>query len=261
MVGTVDDFDGWAEIDCAIVTTVSDLARCAETLEPLLARGLAVVSTCEELSFPWLRHDELAGELDALAKQHGGRLLGTGVNPGFLMDLMPVVVAQVCHEVNTVKVSRIQDATTRRLPFRQKIGAGLSLEAFQRKVDDGTLRHVGMGESLHFISRYLELPIEHWDECLEPVTNEKGTASGVRQVARGYRGQEVIIELEFVAAVGQPDPCDRIVIGGLPAIDLVFTGGVHGDIATSAVVLNAIARLVPAPPGLHTMATLPISAL
>ncbi len=246
--------------DVAIVSTVSDLARCAPTLRPLLERGMAVVSTCEELSFPWLRHRELAAELDAIARKGGGRLLGTGVNPGFLMDTVPVFVTAVCKRVRRIEVHRIQDATSRRIPFQRKIGAGLTPAEFERKAGEGTLRHVGLGESLHFISHYTGLAIDDWSETLEPVMGDGGLAAGVRQVARGTRGGQSVIELVFVAAMGQADPHDRVIVDAEPPVDVVFRGGVHGDLATSAVVMSAIDRLCAAAPGLHTMATIPIAA-
>jgi len=277
--------------DAAVLTTSSDLARCAPSLRELAALGLPVVSTCEELLFPWLRHKALAEELDALARSHGARLLGTGVNPGFLMDTLPVAATAVCRTVRSVKVWRIQDATPRRIPFQQKIGAGLDDAAFAAKVTSGTLRHVGLGESLHFIAHYLGMPIARWDETIEPVTADrdmhaaigpirKGQAAGVRQVARGWasfrtpavtRGPQgshdrgsaqdsssPVIQLTFQAAIGQPDPHDRVLLDSEPPIDLILRGGVHGDIATSAITLNAIPALMAAPPGLHTMATIPL---
>ncbi len=260
------------DVDCAMVTTSSDLSRCAPTLRQLLTRGISIVSTCEELLYPWLRHDALAEELHALAIRHGARLLGTGVNPGFLMDTLPVFATAVCKSVRSVHAWRIQDATPRRVPFQQKIGAGLDDAQFARKVADGSLRHVGLGESLHFIARYLALPIDRWEESIHPVKAErdltcalgpipKGHAAGVRQVAKGWgghAGDQPLITLEFQAAIGQPDPHDRVVIDGQPPLDLIFRGGVHGDIATSAIAINAIAPLLASAPGLHTMATIPL---
>jgi 4-hydroxy-tetrahydrodipicolinate reductase len=259
----------WNEIDAALVTTSSDLARCAPTFRYLMRRKLPVVSTCEELLYPWLRHKALADELDALAKQNGGRLLGTGVNPGFMMDTLPVAVTAVCKTVRSIHVARIQDASSRRIPFQQKIGAGLDDAAFAKKVADGSLRHVGLGESLHFIARYLGFTIEKWDETINPVKAEKelscalgniakGKAAGVRQVATAYSAGRKVITLEFQAAIGQHDPHDRVIIDGEPPLDLIFKGGVHGDVATSAITLNAIRPLMDATPGLHTMATIPI---
>lgn len=257
--------------DAAIVTTSSDLRVCAETFRTLLAAGLPVVSTCEELIFPWLRHAALAQELDQLAKRHGGKLIGTGVNPGAMMDTIPVFCTSVCHKVHSVEVHRIQDATTRRIPFQKKIGATLDDAAFAKGISDGWLRHVGLGESLHFVAHYLGLPFDRWEESIEPVKATKdttcglgpipaGRAVGVRQVAKGYRGKEAVITMVFQAAIGQSDPRpqDRVIIKGEPVLDVVFEGGVHGDVATSAMTLNAIQSLLAAPPGLHTSATVPL---
>jgi 4-hydroxy-tetrahydrodipicolinate reductase len=265
--GSLEDVPNWDLIDAAIVTTASDLPACADTFRFLLRRGKAVVSTCEELVYPWLRHVALAEELDELAKRSGGRLLGTGVNPGFLMDALPAFLTSVCKGVRAIKCERIQDASVRRIPFQKKIGAGLDDAGFAAKVRDGTLRHVGLGESLHFLSHYLGLPIERWDEDLSLVRADRdlqcgvglvarGRVAGVRQIARGFADERVVIHLEFVAAVGQRDPYDRVIVDGDPPLDVVIPGGVHGDVATSAIALNALPRVIAAEPGLHTMATI-----
>jgi hypothetical protein len=265
---SLEEVSDWSRFDAAMVTTSSDLAACADTFRALLVQGKSVVSTCEELVYPWLRHVGLAEELDTLAKRHGGRLLGTGVNPGFLMDHLPSVLTAVCKNVRGIKCSRIQDASSRRVPFQKKIGAGISETEFAKRVKDGTLRHVGLGESLHFIAHYVGLKIERWEEDIAPVLASrdlncaigpiaKGTPSGVRQTARGYFDEHTVIELEFQAAIGQADPHDRVVVDADPPIDCVIHGGVHGDLATSAIACNAIGRLLAAPPGLHTMATIP----
>lgn len=259
-------------LDAALVTTVSDLALCAPTLRALLARGAAVVSTCEELVWPWLRHAELADELHGLARAGGGRLLGTGVNPGFLMDALPVFASAVCLRVDAVEVWRIQDAAPRRVPFQAKIGATLELSAFEERRRSGSLRHVGLLESLCFVAHALGLPLDEQEETLEPVVAERelacdlgivrpGCAAGVRQVAEGRArlpggGTRTVARLVFQAAVGQADPHDRVRIAGEPELDLRFAGGVHGDLATVAIALNALPALAEAAPGLHTMATI-----
>lgn len=261
VVPRIDAIADWESIDAAVVSTVSDLAACAPTLRELLERGVSAVSTCEELSFPWLRHAELAAELDDLAKARGGRLLGTGVNPGFLMDAFPLFATTVCQRVDRIEVHRIQDASSRRIPFQRKIGAGLTPAEFEAQVAAGTLRHVGLGESLHFLARYVGLPIERWDETIEPVLGDDGRCRGVKQVGRAYRGagSDTSIELLFIAAIGEPDPHDRVIVAGEPPLDVIWRGGVHGDIATSAVVLASIPRLLFARAGLHTMATIPMA--
>jgi 4-hydroxy-tetrahydrodipicolinate reductase len=267
----VDEALDSSEVDCAIVTTSSDLAKCAPVFRSLLGRGCAVVSTCEELLWPWLRHGPLAREFDELARRAGGRLLGTGINPGFLMDTLPVFASAVCKSVERVDVWRIQDATTRRIPFQQKIGAALDDAAFEQKRRDGSLRHVGLGESIHFVAHYLGLSITRWEETLEPVRAERelesgvgkiaaGRPAGVRQVATAWDGGgATVARFEFVAAIGQRDPHDRVRIQGEPVVDAKLAGGVHGDVGTSAMVLNSIPSLLAAGPGLHTMATIPLA--
>ena len=265
----IEELPAGERYDAALVTTLSDLDLVMPTLRELLDRGLTVVSTCEELAWPWLRHPVHAQELDERAVRGGGRVLGTGINPGFLMDAFPVAVSTVCAEVRSVRVTRLQDAALRRVPFQRKIGAGLDGAAFAAKRADGSLRHVGLGESLHLLGHQLGLRPERWEEQLEAVPAERalecdlgpipaGHAAGVRQVARGWIGERLVLELIFQAAVGQADPHDRVEIDGDPAVDLTWRGGVHGDTATSAIVLNSIRALRAAPPGLHTMSTLPM---
>jgi len=258
-------------VDAAIVSTVSDLRACAPTLHELAPRGIAIVSTCEELSWPWNRHPELARALAAAAQQHGARILGTGVNPGFVMDALAVAVTTACAEVRRVEIHRIQDATTRRLPFQKKIGATLARDEFDRLAAAGTIRHVGLAESVHMVAASLGLPIGRVDETIAPILADAalscglgpipaGAARGVHQEARAFAadGRE-LIALVFRAAIAEPDPRDHIIVDGNPPIDLVIRNGLHGDVATAAVVLNSLRSLVAARPGLHTMTTLPLA--
>lgn len=265
----IDDVD-WARADVAIVTTSSDLAVCAETFEELLDHRVHIVSSCEELVFPWLRHAELASELDLAARRADRVLLGTGVNPGFVMDLLPLVATGVCRDVRSIRIERIQDASSRRVPFQRKIGAGLTRSQFDAAVGNGTLRHVGLGESLHLVAHALGWKLDAWHENLEPVIADRplqcalgaiepGMAAGVRQSAQGTvpngrGGSREVLHLEFVAAIGQPDPHDSIQVQGEPAIDLVVRGGIHGDVATSALLLNSVFTAREAPSGLRTVA-------
>ncbi len=256
----------------ALVTTQSDLELCMETFRPLLARGVDVVSSCEELLWPWLRHPILAQELHQRCVRGRGRLIGTGVNPGFVMDFLPAVLSGATHRVERAEIARVQDATTRRLPFQKKIGAGLSPAAFEAAAAAGTLRHVGLGESLALVAHALGLEVERWDESLEPVLAERplecglgpipvGHAAGVKQVARGLRGEQLLVRLEFVAAIGQAQPRDEVRLIGDPPLHLILEGGVHGDRATSAVLCNVLVALARIEPGLATMLDLPPATL
>ena len=255
--------------DCAIVATQSRVDACMPLFRELLERGIRVVSTCEELVFPWLNHPKLAQELDTLARANDTAILGTGVNPGFLMDLLPAAATSVCRDVRTISVHRIQDAQPRRGPFQEKIGAGLTPAQFEERVAGGAFGHVGLGESIHLLAETLGLDFDRWHEHISPViaTGEMesamgliahGDVCGILQFAHAFSDDEKIIELVFQAAVGEPNPHDRIHVDGDPPVDLVIKGGVHGDIATAAIVVNALRPLVVAPPGLHTMASLPV---
>ena len=259
---------GAPDADVAIVTTSSWLPDCAPLFEALLERGLAVVSTCEELAWPWLKHPALADALDARARAAGGRLLGTGVNPGFLMDTLPLALTAVAREVRAVEIERVQDAARRRLSFQRKVGVGLTTAEFAERAASGRFGHAGLHESLAFVAANLGFEVGPIEGGLEPVIAERELESGLGPVApgrvRGLRetacaatADGETIELTFEAVAGCEDPRDRVAIEGAPPLDLRIEGGVHGDVATSSIVLNAMRTLVDAPAGLHTMASLP----
>jgi len=268
VVGSLEQAPG--PFDLAIVATVSDLPGVAPTLRALAARGLAVVSTCEELSWPWERHPALARELDEISRKHGARLLGTGVNPGFVMDALAVAATTACAEVRRIEIHRVQDASTRRLPFQKKIGAGLTTDEFRKQAASGSVRHVGLRESVELVSASLGLRFDRVDEMIEPVLASHGLESavgtipaggvcGVHQEARAHDGSREVIALVFRAAIGEPEARDQIIIEGEPPVELVIPGGLHGDVATSAIVLNSARSLIAARPGLHAMTTLPLA--
>ncbi len=255
--------------DVAIITTVSSINEIAGQIEEVVSFGIPVVSTCEELTYPWETSPELAGRIDNLAKQNNVAVIGTGVNPGFLMDSLPIFLTAVCQNVNRIKVTRIQDAATRRIPFLNKIGAGLTLAEFEKKNKQGILRHIGLTESLQMIAGRMRWKLDKIEESLSPVIADKkiitekitippGNAAGVMQTGKGYVGEEEKITLIFRAAVGETDPYDKIEIDGEPNITSKIDGGVHGDKATCAIAINAIKQILNSSPGLKTMADIPI---
>ncbi|NMC31289.1 MAG: dihydrodipicolinate reductase [Veillonellaceae bacterium] len=251
--------------DVVLLTTSSALTKIAAQLKQVLPLGVHVVSSCEELSYPWQTNPALAGEIDELAKKHGVSVLATGVNPGFLMDFLPIAMTGVCKTVRQVTVERIQDATFRRIPFQKKIGAGLTQAEFQAKVEQGVLRHVGLTESVQMIASRLGWQLESTSDEIAPVVAATdvplgdgviaaGKVLGVRQIGRGIVGGREAITLFFRAAIGEPESRDRIIIDGEPSIDSCIKGGVNGDVATCAILINAIPDVMKARPGLRTMA-------
>ena len=260
--------EGLKDIDLAVVTTVSELERIAPMLKQIAEAGVQVVSTCEELSYPWTAQPELSAQIDTWAKENNVAILGTGINPGFLMDFLPTAATGVCHTVESILIERIQDASFRRLPFRQKIGAGLTVDEFQNLVDQKKIRHVGLTESMHMIAARLGWSLNRTEDIVEPAIAEsdirgddwtvsKGRCSGVLQTGRGYCNDREVLTLVFKAAVGQAEPQERIHITGTPTFDLTIPGGINGDVATCAVIVNAISVVAQAQPGLRTMVDLP----
>ena len=250
--------------DVAVLTTVSDMQRIVPQIEEILAHGIPVVSTCEELSFPWKTTPRLAKRLDEAANAAGVAVLGTGVNPGYLMDALPTFLTAVCQDVKSVTVKRFQNAQFRRIPFQKKIGAGLSLADFQGKIADGSLRHVGLTESIHLIASRMGWKLDRTEDLISPVvakqkieteamTIPKGHATGVRQEGNGYMNGEAKIRLIFQATVGEKESYDEVIIEGTPNLRSKVECGVNGDVATCAITLNAIPQLLRSKPGLQTM--------
>lgn len=259
------------KVDAAVLTTVSSVVKLESQVAELAAAGLNIVSTCEELSFPWQTQPEVSKRIDEVCKANDVAVLGTGVNPGFLMDFLPTALTAVCQKVDKIKVCRVQDASPRRIPFQQKIGAGLTLDQFQAKAATGTLRHVGLTESMHMIASKLGWELTKTDESLDPVIAKTeittgytpikpGMARGVHMVGRAFVGNEEVITLDFLAAVGEPESYDRVEITGDPNIVSNIAGGVNGDTATCAITLNAVYAIVKAPKGLRTMVDTPVVA-
>ncbi|MCX7012296.1 MAG: dihydrodipicolinate reductase [Candidatus Sumerlaeota bacterium] len=255
--------------DVAILTTVSSLAILEKQIDEAASAGLSIVSTCEELSFPWRTQPTIAARIDQVCRKHRVACVGTGVNPGFLMDYLPCVLSSVCQRVDRIEITRIQDASKRRVPFQQKIGAGLTRSRFKAKAAEGTLRHVGLAESMHMIAHCAGWKLDRTSESLrpiiaqEPITSgyakiEKGMARGVEQIGRGYVGDKEVIQLHFRAGVGEKESLDMIEIVGRPTLKSVIPGGVNGDVATCAITINAIRSIRAMDPGLKTMLDLPV---
>lgn len=257
-----------ARADVVLHATSSSLATVAPQLKEIVQSGASVVSTCEELSYPWDTAKALAEELDRAAHAHRAAILGTGINPGFAMDALPLGLTAVCQRVDSVRVLRIQDAARRRLPLQKKVGAGLTVEEFEERVKAGTVRHVGLPESVYGIAHSLGWTVQRLEDEIEPVvaTEEitsaeiavsKGQVLGVKQHTVGIVDEKPLIDLELQMYLGAPNPHDHVVVEGLPRVDTTVAEGTHGDLATAAIIVNAVFSLLHAPPGLRTMEEIP----
>ncbi len=253
--------------DAVIHTTSSYFDLFKGQILEIVAAGLDVVTTAEELSFPWLAHPEEAAEIDAAAKRAGKTVLGTGINPGFLMDALPLFLTGICQRVDRIAVTRIIDASTRRGPFQAKIGSGLTVEAFQTRMAAGRMGHVGLPESVGMVFDTLGKKLDRYESAVEPVvanrmvetkhfTVQPGQVMGLKQVARAYTGEGEFMTLTFMAALETGEEGDTVQIFGKPDLEVKLKG-TNGDITTTAIVVNAVRRVREAPPGLTTMRDLP----
>ena len=260
------------KIDLVIITTSSSLKKVAPTINKAVKFGCHVISICEELSYPFQYHPKLSEELDALAKLNNVTIVGTGINPGYLMDLLPIVITAPCQSVKSIKVTRMMNSAKRRVSFQKKIGTGLTVEEFHKKIHNKEITgHVGLTQSIQMIVAALGIK---YDEIIELppkeiITEKEFTTSYGEVVPKGYvcglqskafaknKEKETII-LDFVAYTGEHEEYDSVLIEGIPNIHQKIIGGVHGDLGTSAMVVNLIPKVIEAKAGLLTMKDLPV---
>jgi 4-hydroxy-tetrahydrodipicolinate reductase len=271
-VTVTDDADGVladADPDVVLHTTTSFLGGVEDQLLQCAQAGVHVVSSTEELSFPYDRHPALAERLDAAAREAGVVIAGTGVNPGYAMDTLPLTATGVCVDVGAVHVQRVVDAGERRQPLQDKVGAGITPEAFAQKKATGEFGHIGLVESLRMVAAGLDWPLDEVSESLEPVlaeapidtgyrTVEEGQVAGIHHAAAGLVDGTPRITLDLKMYVGADHPRDAVQVEGDPPIDLTIDGGIFGDTATVGMLVNVAPIAAGARPGLRTMADLPV---
>ena len=267
-----------AKPDIVCHTTMSYLKQTFDQFDKVLGHGVPVVSTCEELSYPYATKEgaEYAVKLDKLAKKCKAAILGTGVNPGFLMDTLPLALTAICQRVDHIAVTRVVNASQRRGPFQAKIGSGMTVADFNAKMAAGRMGHVGLPESVGMVFHTLGKTLVRYESGVEPVvadrlvkteyfTVQPGQVMGLKQVSRGYAAEAgteqsrsgEFMALIFIAALDAGEDGDTIQIMGKPDLEVKLKG-TNGDIATVAIAVNAVRRVKDAAPGLVTMRDLPI---
>jgi 4-hydroxy-tetrahydrodipicolinate reductase len=258
-----------AKPDVVLHTTSSFLDKIFDQFELCINAGAHVVSSTEELLYPYDRHPRLSVRLDELARSNGVSVLGTGVNPGFVMDTLVLIATGVCRSVKRIEADRVVDAGRRRLPLQRKVGAGLTTEAFEKRKQAGTIGHIGLRESALLVAAGMDWRLDRVVENLDPVIAteavstehlqvQSGRVAGIHHTVEGYRGDERVLALDLKMYVGAREPRDAVRVEGDPPIDLVIRDGVFGDTATVGALINAIPLVRSAPAGLHTMKDLPL---
>ena len=260
-----------ANADVVIHSTTSFLKQTYPQIAEAVKHGVNVISTCEELSYPYATEPEIAEKLDELARERSVTVLGTGINPGFLMDTLVITLTSVCQEIEQIKATRIVNAATRRVPFQKKIGAGLTVNEFKERIEKKTITgHVGLTRSIAMIANALKWKLDKIEvDPVEPVIAETqveseavkvepGQVAGLRQCARGIKEGKEVISLDFQACVGAKEEYDAITIKGVPNVQEKITPCIHGDSGTVAIIVNSIPKVMNAAPGLVTMRDLPV---
>ncbi len=254
----------------AIVTTASHFTKVAPTLRECMKYKMHVVSSCEEMAYPAYLNAALAKKIDAEAKKANLALLGTGVNPGFVMDYLPLVLSSQVAKVTGVKAIRRVDASTRRMPLQKKVGATMTKDQFYALKAKNAIGHMGIAESVAMIAAGLGRKVKKGSVKigLEPLIAEKPIESLLGRIEKGrvrgmqntahWNGEGLSIELDLIMALGTPTPHDRIEIDGPVPLRMQIEGGTPGDTATVAAMINGARVLPTAPPGLHTMLTIPV---
>jgi 4-hydroxy-tetrahydrodipicolinate reductase len=271
IVNDMDSALSKAKPDIAVHATSSYLKDTFSQIASIIKHNINVVSTCEELSYPYLSEPELSVKLDALAKKHDVTVLGTGINPGYLMDALVITLTAPCQKIERINVARVMNAATRRLPFQKKIGAGLSPAEFKQSIVKKKITgHVGLEQSIAMIADGLAWKLDMTIvEPVEPVIARKhvesrdikvnvGMVAGLKQKAKGIMKGKEIITLDFQAYIGAEEEYDSVTIKGVPDINERISPCIHGDLATVAMIINSIPKVINAPAGLLTVKDLPV---
>jgi 2,4-diaminopentanoate dehydrogenase len=257
--------DLYANADVVLHATSSFLSTAESQLMEFCDGAVDVVSTCEELSYPWLYHKEAGERLDRAAKKNNVTLLGTGVNPGFVLDALAITLSGVCASIGQIRATRILDATKRRIPFQRKVGIGLRVEEFEENVRTGKFGHIGLPESIAMTCEALGKTVDKVEQKISPKLAdvpvptenwglvEKGKVIGLIQDGSGFSNNTKIAEYHIEMYAGAKDARDEIEFLGNPNIKLIIPGGTPGDIATAAIIVNSIPRVIDSPPGLLTV--------
>ncbi len=260
--------------DVVLLATDSFTKGAFDKIKFILERKMNVISTAEEMAYPQAQEPELAAKIDAIAKANGVSVLGTGINPGFVLDLLILALTGTCEEVDHIKAARVNDLSPFGHAVMEEQGVGVTREAFEKGITEGTIAgHVGFPESIKMITDGIGWNLERVDQTREPIMSnvfrkseyaevEAGNVAGCRQCGYGYVDGQMKIEMEHPQQIlphleGQSTG-DYVQIKGIPNINLQITPEIPGGIGTIAMCVNSIPHVINAIPGLKTMLDIPV---
>ncbi|MCI0652057.1 MAG: hypothetical protein L0Z55_09250 [Planctomycetes bacterium] len=253
-----------------VLCTASGFDEIAADLQAATQAGSSVVTSCEEAVWPYHRHAGLARTIDRGARAGGTAIIAGGINPGFLMDVLPALLTAPFPPPARVVVTRRVDVATRRRPLQEKVGFGLTAAEFEARKRAGRIGHRGLEESMCLFGAALEFAWERVESTLEPVIAEScvqmegrqlaaGTVLGMHNRGRAWLGGACRLELDLLMAYGLPDPVDRVELFGDAPLPARFevAGGVAGDAGTLWMIVHLLRQLERLPRGLCTMLDVP----
>ena len=260
--------------DICVIATDSFTRKAFSKIKYVVEQNINVVSTAEEMSFPMAQEPELAAEMDKLAKEHGVSILGTGINPGLMMDLLAICLSGCMTDVEKVTCRRVNSLSPFGPAVMEEQGVGLTVDAFNKGVQDGTLAgHVGFAESVGMIAKALGWKVDKFEQQMSPIVTsvdrkspygfaKAGDVAGVNMTGQGYVDGEVKIDMVHPQQI-EPEmegthTGDYIVLNGTPEVNMSIRPEVDGGIGTIAMVVNMIPHVINARPGLKTMLDLPV---
>lgn len=260
--------------DICLLATDSFTQKAFPKIKYLVEKKINVISTAEEMVYPKANNPELAEEMDRLAKKNGVTVLGTGINPGMMMDLLVVCLTGVMESVESIEVSRINSLSPFGEAVMEEQGVGLTIAEFNEKKAEGKLAgHVGFRESIKMIADALGFKLTNFGQSMEPIITDvdrksfygfakAGNVCGVNMEGFGYVDNELKIKMHHPQQIephlGGVETGDYITLKGNPPVNMAIKPEVDGGIGTIAMCVNMIPHVINAKPGLKTMLDLPV---
>ncbi len=260
--------------DICLCATDSFTKNAFPKLKLALEKKVNVISTAEEMSYPQAQNPEIAAELDRIAKENGVSILGTGINPGLIMDLLVVCLTGCMTDVEHIEAKRVNSLSPFGPAVMEEQGVGMKVDAFKQGVEDGSLAgHVGFAESIRMIGDAIGWNVEKFEQQMAPIVTSvdrkspygfaaAGDVAGVNMTGQGYVDGEAKIDMIHPQQI-EPEmegtyTGDYITIKGTPEVNMCIKPEVDGGLGTIAMCVNMIPHVINADPGLKTMIDLPV---
>ena len=274
IIGSPEDVIKEKSADVVLLCTDSFTRKAFDRIKFILEKKINCITSAEEMAYPQAQEPELAKQLDEIAKANGVSVLGTGINPGLIMDLLVVVMTGCCESVDHVISRRVNSLSPFGPAVMEEQGIGITAEEFKKGVETGSLSgHVGFPESINMIADAIGWKVEKVTQSMDPIVTDvdrksphgfakAGDVAGCAMKGFGYVDGELKIEMDHPQQI-EPEQVgiatgDYVIIKGTPNINMVNSPEVPGGIGTIAMCVNMIPQIINARPGLHTMLTLPV---